>query len=145
MNEDGWGWMRMGEDGWGRMRMDENRWGIGLKWMRMDEDGWGWLRNEDEDWWEDNKYTWISEIQRSIKSPDNLSLNSWIKVWTKFNYKGIESLSQTLISNPYIFATQCRRPIYIFQTMNSVGSNDLSFKYQRLALSGCIIDLILFF
>ena len=39
-------------------------------------------------------------------------------------------------SKPYICATQCRRPL-IFQTMNSVRSNSISVKYQRLKLSGC--------
>ena len=32
--------------------------------------------------------------------------------------------------------TQWRR-IYIFQTLNSVGSNHLGFEYQRFTLSGC--------
>jgi len=35
----------------------------------------------------------------------------------------------------YIFATQCRRP-FIFQTMNSVGPNNLSLKYQSFSPSG---------
>ena len=43
-------------------------------------------------------------------------------------YKRIKSLPQTLIFNPHIFATQCRRP-QICQTMDSVRSNSLSFKY----------------
>ena len=38
--------------------------------------------------------------------------------------------------NLYNFATQCRRP-KIFQTMNSVRSDNLSLKYQRFILSGC--------
>ena len=38
--------------------------------------------------------------------------------------------------NPYIFATQCRRPL-IFQTMHSVRSNSLSLKYQGFSPSGC--------
>ena len=38
--------------------------------------------------------------------------------------------------NPYIFATQCRRPL-TFQTMNSVRLNNLSLKYQRCTPSGC--------
>ena len=33
-------------------------------------------------------------------------------------------------------ATQCRRP-YIFQTINSVRSNNLSLKYQRFILTDC--------
>ena len=40
------------------------------------------------------------------------------------------------LSNPYIFATRCRRPL-IFQTMISVISNCLSLKYQRFTPSGC--------
>ena len=36
----------------------------------------------------------------------------------------------------YIFGTLYRRP-WIFQTMNSVRSNNLSFKYQRLTSSVC--------
>ena len=40
-------------------------------------------------------------------------------------------------SYPYIFATQCRRP-YIFQTINSVRSNNLSLKYLRFIHTGCI-------
>ena len=39
-------------------------------------------------------------------------------------------------SYPYILATQCRRP-YIFQTINSVRSNNLSLKYQRFISTGC--------
>ena len=37
---------------------------------------------------------------------------------------------------PYILATQCRRP-QIFQTNNSVRSNNLSLKYQRFIPTGC--------
>ena len=40
------------------------------------------------------------------------------------------------ISNPYIFAIHCCRP-YIFQTINSVRSNNLSFKYQWFTPPGC--------
>ena len=50
--------------------------------------------------------------------------------------KGIEFLSQTLISYSYIFAFQCRRS-WIFQTMNHFRSNNDSLKYQRLTPSGC--------
>ena len=39
-------------------------------------------------------------------------------------------------SIPYIFATQCCRP-WIFQTINSVRSNNLSLKYQRFRPPGC--------
>ena len=63
------------------------------------------------------------------------------KIWRKKIIKNklkkckeIKSLPQ--FYNPYIFETQCRRP-YIFQAMNSVGSNNLSFKYQRFTPLGC--------
>ena len=39
-------------------------------------------------------------------------------------------------SNRNIFAAQCRRPL-IFQTINSVRSNNLGLKYQRFTRSGC--------
>ena len=39
-----------------------------------------------------------------------------------------------VLSNPNIFATQCRIPL-IFQTMISVRPNNLSLKYQRFASS----------
>ena len=40
------------------------------------------------------------------------------------------------MSDSYIFATLCRRP-QIFQTMNSVRSNNLSLKYQSFTTVGC--------
>ena len=46
-------------------------------------------------------------------------------------YKGIESFSQT----PYIFGFQCCRHL-TFQTMTSVGSNNISLKYQRFTTLG---------
>ena len=47
----------------------------------------------------------------------------------------LRSFSQELwISNPYIFATQYRRPL-IFKTMKSVRSN--TSKCQRFTTSGC--------
>ena len=39
------------------------------------------------------------------------------------------------LSYTNILATQCRRP-YMFQTVNSVRSNNLSLKYQRFTPSG---------
>ena len=42
----------------------------------------------------------------------------------------------TLISNPYIIATQCWRS-YIFQSINYVNSINLSLKYQRFTPLGC--------
>ena len=41
-------------------------------------------------------------------------------------------LQQTLILNPYISKTRCRRP-FIFKTMRSVRSNIQSLKYPRPA------------
>ena len=52
-----------------------------------------------------------------------------------FPQKIIEFLPQTVVLNPHIFGTHWRRP-EIFQTMNSVRSNALSFKYQRFTQSG---------
>ena len=42
-------------------------------------------------------------------------------------------------SNPYIFATQCRRS-YVFQTMNSVRSNNSDMKY-RMCTPSCCTDI----
>ena len=51
--------------------------------------------------------------------------------------KKVLSLCHKLkFSNPNTFATQCRRP-QIFQTINSVRSNNVSLKYQRPTTSGC--------
>ena len=41
----------------------------------------------------------------------------------------LSSCFKLCFSNPYIFSTQCRKPL-MFQTMNSVWSNNLSLKYQ---------------
>ena len=47
----------------------------------------------------------------------------------------IFSLSPLLwFYHPYIFATKCLDLLYIIQTMNFVGSNNLSLKYQRFTL-----------
>ena len=49
----------------------------------------------------------------------------------------MESLPQTLIFYN-ISAIKCRRPYnYIFKTINSVRSNHLSLKYQRITTSDC--------
>ena len=53
-----------------------------------------------------------------------------------FFKKIIEFLQQTLIFHTYIFATKCRRP-KIFQTMNSVRLNNLSFKCQWFTPLDC--------
>ena len=57
---------------------------------------------------------------------------NYIKKIKNFKCRGIE-LSHKL--NHYIFGTKCCRP-QIFQTMNSVGSNILSLKYQNFTTSG---------
>ena len=49
--------------------------------------------------------------------------------------KELSLCHKLLFSNHYIFGTKCRRP-YIFQTMNSVKSNNLSLKYQMFTTSG---------
>ena len=63
-------------------------------------------------------------------------------------YHSLSSKYQFLSQRKWVFATnsnfvitislqhQCRRSL-LFQTMNSVSSNSLSFEYQRLASSGC--------
>ena len=53
-----------------------------------------------------------------------------------FKQKGTEFLLLLLFLNFYICATRCCRPL-IFQTMNSVGSNSLSLKYQRSTILSC--------
>ena len=54
-----------------------------------------------------------------------------------FVLKGIESLPQILVFLFSFFCeTQCHRP-KIFQTMNSMRSNNISLKYQRFTTSGC--------
>jgi len=52
--------------------------------------------------------------------------------------KGIEFLTQTLSDFLiYIFANQCIISSFIFQTMNSVRSNNIRLKYHRFTPSGC--------
>jgi len=52
----------------------------------------------------------------------------------KTNFEFTFNYSQALLFNLFIFATRCRRP-WIFQTMNSVRSNNLSLKYQKFTPS----------
>ncbi len=54
---------------------------------------------------------------------------------SKNNIKELSFCYKLKLSNPYIFVSQCRRPL-IFQTMNSVRSNNLNFKYQKFIPSG---------
>ena len=52
-----------------------------------------------------------------------------------FEFKGIDYLQQTLISNPYIFGFQRRKPLK-FQSMTFVRSKNISLKYQRFTTLG---------
>ena len=75
------------------------------------------------------------EIFLEIKS---LFLDSFLKYKC---WKGVESLQQTLIFWSFIFPNQCRRP-QIFQTINSVKSNNLSWNIKSLySISLCIFQL----
>ena len=59
------------------------------------------------------------------------------KIAHRFRVLSLKELSlchKLWIFNPCIFATQCRRP-WIFQTMNSIRSNNLSLKYHRFTTS----------
>ena len=63
----------------------------------------------------------------------------WILMYDTGWSRGIFKISVFpffCVFNPYIAATQCRRPL-IFQTMNSAKSNNLSLKYKRFTLSDC--------
>ena len=52
--------------------------------------------------------------------------------------RGIEFFTQTLSDFLiYIFANQCIISSFIFQTMNSVRSNNIRLKYHRFTPSGC--------
>ena len=61
--------------------------------------------------------------------------NLWETSHATMSKKELSFCHKLWYSNPYNFATQCRRP-YIFQTMNSVRSNNHSLKYYRLTPSG---------
>ena len=71
---------------------------------------------------------WHSSITqtRSDLSPWELIL-----IWKELNL-----CHKLWFSNPYIFATKCRRP-YAFQTMKSVHSNNLKFEISKVCTSGC--------
>ena len=75
------------------------------------------------------------------------SVPNYSYFWTNFiRFKKKLSFCHTFwFSNPYIFATQRRRP-FIIQTMNSVKSNNLDLKYQRITPSDWKdITFLLFF
>ena len=61
------------------------------------------------------------------------------KVWKNFFGKKkrweLSFCHKLWFSKSYIFATQCRRPL-LFQTMNSIRSNNVSLKYQSFTPSG---------
>ena len=64
------------------------------------------------------RFSYKSEDLKRLNHLKNLYEAKELSLWYKLRF-----------SNTYIFATQCRRP-QIFQTMNYVGSNSLSLKYQ---------------
>ena len=70
--------------------------------------------------------------------------NIKIKDVQKIRAKELSLCHKLRFDNTYIFATQCRR-LKIFKTMNSVSSNNLSLKYQKLTQSGCKDIRILIF
>ena len=81
-----------------------------------------------------------SAYHRPIYLPQEFLLKHYFLGLALFLYnvfvKGIESATNSnLFSNPYIFATQSHTSL-IFQTMNSVRSNNLSSNYLSFALSG---------
>ena len=51
--------------------------------------------------------------------------------------KDLSHCHKLRFSNPYVFATQCRRP-KIFQTMHSGRSNNLSLKYIKELENFCL-------
>ena len=92
-----------------------------------------------------------NSLSKLEKKPNIFHIIDQIKVWDYrcessvaiFEWKEIESLPQTQFYNPYIFATQCHKPL-IFKTFNSLI---LSLKCQRFTIAGCenigIINYIL--
>ena len=52
----------------------------------------------------------------------------------EISHKELSLCHKLCFSNPYIFATHCRKPL-TFQTMNSIKSNNLSLKFQRVTPS----------
>ena len=60
----------------------------------------------------------------------------WQKlILRKYNSKELSFSQDLWFSNTNIFATQCRRPL--FQTINSIRSNNLSLKNQRFISWDC--------
>ena len=60
----------------------------------------------------------------------NTSTYTYILLNRSINRKELNLCHKLFFSKPYIFGFQCRRP-QIFQTMNSVRSNNISLKYKR--------------
>ena len=66
-----------------------------------------------------------------------MNINLSLPVKKGIKIKELSSWHKLLFLNLYTFATRfCYRPL-IFQIMNSVRSNSLNMKYQRLTLSEC--------
>ena len=86
--------------------------------------------------------SWTDRAQILCGSSYNPSEGLWmvksskicLKNW--FSWKELSFCHKLWFSNFNIVATQCGRPL-IFQTMNSVRSNNVSLKYQRFTSSGC--------
>ena len=65
--------------------------------------------------------------------------SSKLKKLVNYFIKELSSFHKVLFLNLYIFSTRCCRPL-IFQTMNSVRSNSLSLKYQKLYFNMLLIN-----
>jgi len=70
------------------------------------------------------KYKFLNEGYPVIRENDVISVYLYCIV------KELSLCHKLCFSKSYIFGFQCRRPL-IFQTMNSVRSNNISLKYQR--------------
>ena len=64
------------------------------------------------------------------KNPFSRIFQNSNKILQKFSEKELSLFHKLYFSKSYIFGFQCRRP-QIFQTMNSVRSNNVSLKYHR--------------
>ena len=79
--------------------------------------------------------------ETSETTVQNLFLTFMVLCWQKlfqlyYLIKEWNLCHKLRFSNTYIFAILCRRP-QIFQSMNSITSNNLNLKYQRFTPSGC--------
>ena len=70
------------------------------------------------------------------EEPSSHTAILWLVYQFKLLCKELSSCNKLLFLNLYICTPRCCRPL-IFQTVNSVESNSLSLKYQRLSSSSC--------